>query len=83
MTPSLTHEEWIACPECQGIGTVLRERYTHQSFDVDSGYIIEEVLDCDNCGGSGQIEADESWNDLENQNGEGQRFVVSAFGNAG
>lgn len=67
MTPSLTHEVWVDCPECQGIGTVERERYVYASFDVDIGHIVEEVLDCDNCGGSGQIEyGHEDWMDLDN-----------------
>jgi len=39
----------------------------YASFDVDIGHIVEEVLDCDNCGGSGQIEyGHEDWMDLDN-----------------
>ena len=47
------------CPECKGQGTALYERPCPASFSTPYGDIEEYEDDCDNCGGSGQIEADE------------------------
>ena len=47
------------CPECNGSGTMTYERVHRQSASNDSGFIEEYEADCDNCGGSGEIEDDD------------------------
>lgn len=49
------------CPECQGSGTQLFERVHRHSASNDSGFIEEYEADCDNCGGSGEIDDDDDY----------------------
>ena len=50
----MTHNK--PCPECEGRGTMLFERVFPHNCSRDVGFIEEYEADCDNCGGSGEIE---------------------------
>lgn len=52
-----------ACPECQGSGTVVYERPVRASSSVDSGFIEEYEDDCENCGGCGEIDDMEEYDE--------------------
>jgi DnaJ-class molecular chaperone len=51
----------IDCPECGGDGTVEYEVAVPMSFSNPIGFLDTEIVGCENCDGSGQIEAD--WED--------------------
>ena len=47
------------CPECNGSGTMTYERVLRHSPSRDVGIIEEYEDNCENCHGSGEIEADD------------------------
>lgn len=47
------------CPECNGSGTMTFERILRQSASRDVGFIEEYEDECENCGGSGEVEDDD------------------------
>lgn len=49
----------IKCPECRGSGTATYERACYASFSTPYGDYEEYEDDCENCGGSGEIEVEE------------------------
>jgi len=49
----------IDCPECGGAGVVEYEIAVSMSFSNPIGFLDTEVGDCENCHGTGQIEADD------------------------
>lgn len=49
---------YVPCPECGGDGHVTYERAVPASFSNPYGYYLEYEATCDNCSGSGEIEAD-------------------------
>jgi DnaJ-class molecular chaperone len=53
--------EMIDCPECGGEGTVEYEVAVPMSFSNGHGFLEIGLFDCENCHGTGQIEAD--WED--------------------
>jgi DnaJ-class molecular chaperone len=48
-----------SCPECEGRGEVTYERIRRAGFSRDSGFIEEYTDDCDNCGGTGEVDDDD------------------------
>ena len=49
----------IDCPECKGEGTATYERMVPQGFNTPYPYPEEYQGQCENCSGSGSIEADD------------------------
>ena len=52
-------EAMIDCPECGGEGRCEYEREVPMSNSNPYGYLEDYWAECDNCQGTGQIEADE------------------------
>lgn len=52
---------WDTCPECEGTGTVEQETY-------HSDMISAKDVDCQNCGGCGEIQIEEDDEDDEQEN---------------
>lgn len=44
------------CPTCDGEGAYYQEVYRRQGFNRDVGYIDEEWTECEDCGGTGEVE---------------------------
>lgn len=51
-----SHSDIKECPECNGVGRLLLEVEVSPTSGNPYGYPLEEEFDCDNCGGSGEIE---------------------------
>ena len=65
----MTHTK--PCPECEGKGTVLYERAHLHNCSRDVGFLEEYEDDCENCGGSGEIDyEEEDYEDYENERGD-------------
>ena len=50
----------MICPHCDGEGTIEVEFYVRQSFSIDSGFIDTEILECERCYGTGEIDEDDA-----------------------
>lgn len=53
------HPRYKECPECEGRGTMTYERVFPHSPNRDEGFIEEYEADCENCGGTGEVEYDD------------------------
>ena len=47
------------CKECDGEGKVGIEIFVPQNFDRDVGYIDHMMVECPECGGSGEEECED------------------------
>ena len=55
---NITDNDWVPCPECGGEG-----KYEVEVAVVDhmrGGYLQDVTIECELCGGFGEVEADEA-----------------------
>ena len=47
------------CEDCDGVGWVEAEYPRPQNFDRDVGYLDTRRVDCEECGGTGEMEVED------------------------
>jgi DnaJ-class molecular chaperone len=47
------------CPDCDGVGWVEAEFSRPQNFDRDVGYLDTRRVECEECGGTGEMEIED------------------------